>query len=215
MMNNKFLVASALLAAGLPALGQTPRQHPYEIGVEGGSLTISPMPDRERFQLLSGVFFRYAPQRWGVRAGLAYSQQTAPEPNNCNDCLTGKTTYHAYTWRAGAQYAPLQQAPWLYAFLDVAYRSTRASGRYTGGFCGCLDYDITATTPAWGAQVGFGTAWQVLPRVRLAPEVYYEGFTGRTTTEYFDHRTISSRSFTQPREQWHTPVVRLQGSVAF
>jgi hypothetical protein len=214
-MSNKFLMASALLVAGLSARGQTPRQHPYEIGVEAASLTASPTPDRERFQLLSGGFVRYAPQRWGVRAGLAYSQQTAPEQNNCYDCLTGRTAYQAYTWRVGAQYVPLQPVPWLYVFLDAAYRNTRAAGRYTGGFCGCLDYDITATTPAWGAQVGFGATWQVLSRVRLGPEVYYEGFTGRTTTEYFDNRTSGRRSFTEPRQQWHTPAVRLQGSVAF
>ncbi|WP_210518246.1 hypothetical protein [Hymenobacter terricola] len=125
------------------------------------------------------MFFRYGFQRAALRAGLAFSQQVTPaEISNCADCLSGETASHTLTWRAGGQYAVLPQVKWLYTFLDVAYRATGARGEYTGGFCGCLDNTVTATTRMGGAMAGIGAALHPLPRFYLSPELYIRRLRG-------------------------------------
>ena len=149
-----------------------------------------------------------------LRAGLGFSQQVTGPDTNCNDCPSGETTAHMLTLRVGGQYAPLPQQEWLYTFVDVAYRTTVATGEYTGGLCGCLDYTTTRTSRGAGAMAGVGAKIRIIQRLYLAPELYYEGFLGRATILSLDHRTALTTTFTQ-REKNYTPAIRLQATVAF
>lgn len=172
-----------LLGSVLGANAQAPRLHPTEVGLEGARYAAISSPTYPRFQAFSGVVLRYMPQRLGVRAGLAYSHRTnLPEIGNCADCVTGETSYRRVTLRAGAQYIVLPNTPWLYPFLDVAYRNTGAAGRFTGGFCGCLDNTFTATTRAIGGMGGVGARFRIFSRLFFGPEVYYEGFVGQKSS---------------------------------
>ena len=214
---NKLMLSLALLGPALYAEGQTSVAHPYEIGAEGISYEAIASPNRSQFQWLSGGFFRYVPQRLGLRAGLAFSQRVIPpDVSSCADCLVGETSSRTLTWRAGGQYALLPQAKWLYSFVDLAYRNTKATGNYTGGLCGCLNVTETETTKTGGAMVGFGASWQIVPRIHFGPELYYEGFWGRMTGSYVDNLTGRVNTNGGRRKvATHTPALRFQATVSF
>jgi hypothetical protein len=214
---SRLILSIALLGTVLHAKGQTSGTHPYEIGAEGISYEAIASPNRSQFQGLSGGFFRYAPQRLGLRTGLNFSQRVIPpDVSNCADCLAGETSRRTLTWRVGGQYTLLPQAKWLYSFVDVAYRNTKSTGSYTGGFCGCLNVTETETTKTGGAMVGFGASWQIVPRIHFGPELYYEGFWGRITSSSVDNLTGRVNVSAGSRKvATHTPALRFQATVSF
>ncbi len=205
---------AVLLAMTLSAHAQQQRPRPYEVGAD--VLTYVPQASlaRPQWQGPSGLFFRYAPHRVGLRVAAAYSRRITQEGSNCNDCPVGETTARALTLRAGGQYAPVRQLPWLYAFADAAYRRTLASGTYTGGFCGCSDFTETGTGQGWGAMAGLGASIGVLPRLRLVPELYYEGFRTRTAHVYVDNQSPYTNRYASWTKE-HTPALRLLATVSF
>ena len=126
------------------------------------------------------------------------------------------TTARALTLRAGGQYAPLPQLPWLYAFADAAYRRTVRAGRYTGGLCGCLDFSETRTDQGWGGLAGVGATLRLPWHLAIGPELYYEGFRTRGTSVSVDHHSNETfRSSDVNRRTEHTPGVRVVATVAF
>ena len=215
---NKFLLINALLGAALCATAQAPaptQPRPWAVGVEASSYLAGTAPAQPRLRVQPGLFARYQPGRLGGRAGLDFGQQTTdPNPTNCADCLTGRTTARTLALRLGGQYAVLPQLPWLYTFLDVAYYHTRAEGRYTGGFCGCLDYSTTQTTRTLGASAGMGASFRMISRIYVGSELYYEGFVGRSSSLTTDNRFGSESNSSGP-VRGHAPAVRLQAGVTF
>ena len=209
-----FCLLGVLMGLTLPAHAQEPARRSYEVGLDVLSHAPSTSLGRPRWQGPSGGFVRYAPQRVGLRAGAAYFQRRTQEGTNCNDCVAGETTARTLTLRAGGQYAPLPQLPWLYAFTDAAHRQTVASGRYRGGFCGCLDFTETRTARGWGALAGVGATLRLPWRLALVPELSYEWFRTRHTTAYVDHRS-PQRETRRFRSQEHTPALRLLATVSF
>ena len=215
---NKLLLTLTLLGTALRTTAQTaaptlPR--PWAVGVEASRYLTGTVPGQTRAQVLPGLFARYQPNRLGGRAGLDFGQQTTdPNPTNCADCLTGLTTARTLALRLGGQYAVLPQLPWLYTFLDVAYHHTRAEGRYTGGFCGCLDFTTTQTTRTVGASAGIGASFRVISRIYFSPEMYYEGFVGRRSSLTIDNHFGGQTSGNTPA-RGHAPAVRLQVAGVF
>lgn len=214
-MKKIVVLVAALSGSVLSAHAQAPQVRPFAVGVEGAAYTWGVQPTQPRFQALSGVVFRYLPQRLGWRGGAALNQRTVTDNvENCADCPVGQTSYQTVTLRVGGQYAALPQAPWLYGFLDVAYRNIRAEGQYTGGFCGCLDFTTTDKTHSVGAMVGVGASFPITPRIFIGPEVYFESFSGRsssaTTDRKFGYHSISSELVKS-----HSSAVRVQAMVAF
>ena len=209
---SKFLLTTALLGVALSATAQAPALAPtpsWAVGVEASRYLAGTVPAQARLRVQPGLFARYQPGRLGGRAGLDFGQQTTdPNPTNCADCLTGRTTARTLALRLGGQYAVLPQLPWLYTFLDVAYYHTRAEGRYTGGFCGCLDYSTTQTTRTLGAS------FRMISRIYVGSELYYEGFVGRSSSLTTDNRFGSESNSSGP-VRGHAPAVRLQAGVTF
>lgn len=211
----KWFLLAALTGRVLCANAQTQPHHPFEVGVDGANYAFISSPMRPKFQGISGAFFRYTFQRVGLRAGLAFNQQTTPaNTSNCSDCLSGETAYKTTALRLGGQYAILPQAPWLYTFVDVAYRNTRGRGEYTGGLCGCLDNSVTQTTRAMGAMVGAGATLRIVSRFSLVPELYYESFLGEANYFSLDNRTGSTSNW-KLRTKEHAPALRLHATVSF
>ena len=215
---SKFLLTTALLGVALSATAQAPALAPtpsWAVGVEASRYLAGTVPDQARVQVLPGLFVRYQPNRLGGWAGLDFGQQTTdPNPANCADCLTGLTTARTLALRLGGQYAVLPQLPWLYTLLDVAYHHTRAGGRYTGGFCGCLDNSTTQTTRTLGASAGIGASFRLVCRIYVGSELYYAGFVGRTSSLTIDNRFGSESNSSGPA-RGHAPAVRLQAGVTF
>ena len=215
---SKFLLTTALLGVALCATAQAPaptQPRPWTVGVEASSYLAGTAPAQPRLRVQPGLFVRYQPGRLGGRAGLDFGQQTTdPNPTSCADCLTGLTTARTLALRLGGQYAVLPQLPWLYTFLDVAYHHTKAEGRYTGGFCGCLDFTTTQTTRTVGASAGIGASFRVISRIYVGSELYYEGFVGRRSSLTTDNHLGGQSTYNTPT--WgHAPAVRLQAAVAF
>lgn len=200
---NKSLLIPALLGAALGATAQTSAptpNRPWTVGVEANSYLAGTAPAQPRLRVQPGLFIRYQPGRLGGRAGLNVGQQIIPvELENCNDCPVGPTITRTLGLRLGAQYAGLPQLPWLYTFLDVAYHHTNAEGRYTGGFCGCLDFTTTQTTRTLGASAGIGTTYQVISRIYVGSELYYEGFVGRSSRLSTDNHFWRANHWQRPR----------------
>lgn len=214
-MKKILLLVTALGGHALGAYAQAPAAHPFAVGLEGAAYNWTTQPAQPRFQALSGVAFRYVPRRLGWRAGVALSQRTASDnPANCADCPVGQTDYQTLTLRAGGQYAPLSQAPWLYGFLDVAYRNVSAEGQYTGGLCGCLDFATSDKTRSAGAMVGVGASYPITPRFFIGPELYFESFTGRATNLTTDRKFGQQQTYSQPTKS-HSPAIRFQAMVSF
>lgn len=213
---NTLLLTAALFATSLGAMAQVPaRPRPWTLGVEGSRSLAGTVPGQDRAPVLSGLFAGYQPNRLGGRVGLDFGRRTTdPNPTNCADCLVGTSTARTLALRLGAQYAMLPQLPWLYTFLDVAYHHTRAEGRYTGGFCGCLDNTLTQTTRTLGASAGVGASFRVVSRFYVSPEIYYEGFMGRTRSLTTDNR-FGGESANSAPARGHAPAVRLRAGVAF
>jgi len=212
---NKLLLVTVLFGQTLSVCAQGPRSHPLAVGIEGAAYRWASSPAQPRFQALSGAFFRYVPERLGVRVRAAFNRRTeGANTGNCADCLGGETAYRTFTLRIGGQYTALPKVPWLYGFLDVAYRKTSANGRYTGGFCGCLDYTGTQTKHSLGAMVGVGASFQIIPRVFLGPELYYEGFVGRTASLTTDNRSGQQTAHGE-RSTEHAPAIRVQAALTF
>ncbi|MBD2766484.1 hypothetical protein IC235_01095 [Hymenobacter sp. BT664] len=209
-----WLFCTVLLGCAFSARAQAPRPRLYEAGLEGMSYVPLVSEARTKFQGPSGVFFRYVPQQAGLRGGAGLTQRQAGPPSDCNDCPSGETTTRALTLRVGGQYALVRQLPWLYAFADGAYRHTSASGAYTGGLCGCLDYTETQTGRGWGAMAGLGATIHLLPRLSMVPELYYEGFSTRTVQEHTDRRAPVTRTWVS-RKKEHSPALRLLATVSF
>ncbi|MDQ2772928.1 MAG: hypothetical protein M3Y54_20785 [Bacteroidota bacterium] len=213
----KSLLIPSILGTALSASAQTSAPapaRPWAVGVEAGSHLAGTAPAQPRLQVQPGLFARYQPGRLGGRVGLNFGQQTTPADQNCADCLTGPNTSRTLGLRLGGQYAVLPQLPWLYTFLDVAYHHTRAEGRYTGGFCGCLDYTTTQTTRTLGTSAGIGASVRVVSRLYIGSELYYEGFAGRRSYRSADNR-FGGQTTGSASARGHAPAVRLQAAVAF
>jgi hypothetical protein len=216
-------LAVFLLTAGQLAQAQDQPKRAYEAGIEivnynpsGNGHRYDNSPANNAAQWASGVFFRYTPDRFGVRLGGNFSQGTVqPSYDYCADCLTGDITDKELQVKLGAQYAPLKKYDWLYVFTDLYYRRYSSTGDLAGGLCGCLDVTQTRTSNGLGLNAGLGAKVRVIKSVYLSPEIYYDVLRARDKTTQHDNRNGSPDFTYQETTTMHRPAMRLRATIAF
>lgn len=221
-MLKTLIITAFLLARGQFAQAQDQPKRAYEAGVE--VVNYNPLGNGHRYgnspantpaQWASGVVFRYIPNRLGLRLGGNFSQGTIKSGlENCNDCPVGKSTDRELKLKVGAQYVPFTKESWLYVFTDAYYRWYSATGDYTGGFCGCLDYTEARALNGVGVNAGIGGKARIFKSFYLSPEIYYDVLRERGKTTYENHNTGGVRTYSQSATM-HRPAMRLQAIVAF
>ncbi len=221
-MKNSLL--TALLATLLAGAAQAQDQpHKFEVGVEVLNYSPFAKSDYNYYKSRSnnkahwapGVVFRYNLNRFGLRSGIGYTTETEKlYYSSCADCPVGETTGKELQLRLGGQYAPFQNAPWLYVFSDFYYRRYTSEGNFTGGLCGCLNTDLGVKSNGVGNSTGIGIKVRTFRHFYLNPEVYYGVLRAQNQQTSTDRNSGASYQSTS-RTSLHAPALRLNAILAF
>ncbi|PJJ54848.1 outer membrane beta-barrel protein [Hymenobacter chitinivorans] len=219
----KLTLTTALLTGVSLATYAQDEPHRFEVGLE--VVNYSPFAKQvynyasnqlnDKAHWASGAVFRYNLGRFSLRSGVSYNTGTNnTEPNNCADCAVGSSTGKDLRLRLGGQYSPLVKAPWLYVFSDFYYRRFTSEGRFTGGFCGCLDTDVEVTSDGVGNSTGLGVKIRTWKHFYLNPEVYYDVLRAPNHVSSADRNSGNHFQY-DTRTKQQAPAIRVNAIIAF
>lgn len=159
-----------------------------------------------RVEYINGLFYRHSFKRFGIRALLGYSRNNSylttlfPFNDPYADVLGiyVKMDKHDIKYNIGFQYYLTRKKQWLYSFLDIGYRSIKASGVSLFNNGSVENYDIKSKISGIDGNIGLGFKLTLFKSICLSPEIgvyVYNAYTKNTYSKTNTNFTTKENTF--------------------